>query len=460
LYCYIILDELHQRQVKASSATTTTIGGETTAAIAASVESAVVAGSLRRGDLLPPVRSLARELGVSPTTVAAAYRELRVRGIVTTAGRRGTRIAQRPPLSLRATAAVPAASLHDLWSGTPDPELLPRLAPLLRGLDDDREPTYGTFAKLPELVELVQDEFLRDGVPADGIAVVSSTLDGLERVLQAHLLPGDAIAVEDPAFPNVLDLVAALGLRAEPVAVDEQGPRPDALADALARGARAFVVTPRAQNPTGAIVSPTRASDLRHLLQERNDVLLVEDDYFAALDWPGLQTLVEPGRDRWALLRSSSKALGPDLRCGFVAADATTLARVEGRQLLGPGWVSQLLQRLVHGLLADATVRGGLDDARRVYDSRREELKRLLADAGFDAYGSSGFNVWIPLAHEAEVVTQLAALGWAVAPGERFRIASPPAVRVTASRLDPATAGAFVDALVRATRPSDRANTA
>src|SRR5437763_12105621 len=113
--------------------------GSTSREIAASAEAAIREGLLESGDPLPTVRSLARALGASPATVNSAYRVLRERGLVIAEGRRGTRVAPRPPLRtpMRPTA-VPAADqagLRDLGIGLPDPGLLPPLPAALARVD-------------------------------------------------------------------------------------------------------------------------------------------------------------------------------------------------------------------------------------------------------------------------------------------------------------------------------------
>src|SRR5256885_16451852 len=77
------------------------ITGTRAGEISGSVEEAIRSGALAPGESLPPVRRLAEHLRVSPTTAAAAYRDLQIRGLVTASGRRGTRVTPRPPVASR-----------------------------------------------------------------------------------------------------------------------------------------------------------------------------------------------------------------------------------------------------------------------------------------------------------------------------------------------------------------------
>jgi DNA-binding transcriptional MocR family regulator len=412
------------------------IRGSTAGEIATSVEAAIRDGRLVPGAQLPTIRALAGELGVSPMTAASAYRELRRRGLVLAAGRLGTRVAPRPPLPVRAPISIPAG-VRDLASGNPDPELLPSLADALAGIDAAPR-LYVEEGKLPVLVEHATGQFAADGIAVPALAVVGGALDGVERVLQAHLRPGDRVAVEDPGFVRAYDLLRPLGLYLDAVGVDEQGMRPEELEAALGRGARAVILTPRAQNPTGAALDERRAGELRALLDARPGVLVVEDDHAAGVAGSPAFTVCSHERPNWATVRSVSKSLGPDLRLAVLAGDATTIARVEGRQLLGTGWVSGLLQQVVAAHWSDPATRKRLERAEDTYTARRQALLEALAAHGIAAYGRSGLNVWVPVAEEAPVVATLLQHGWAVTATERWRLASPPAIRITSATLEPA----------------------
>jgi DNA-binding transcriptional MocR family regulator len=404
---------------------------------------AIADDRLAPAERLPTVRELADELEVSPATVAAAYRTLKQRGLVSANRRRGTVVAAQPPLRVIGGPPLPP-NTRDLASGNPDPAMLPPLKPAFERVGTEHK-LYGGPIRLPKLVELAEADFAADDVDGD-IAVVGGALDGIERVLQTQLRPGDRVVVEDPSWPRITDLLYALGLEPEPVPVDQRGLVPDPLERALQRGARALIATPRGQNPTGAAVDTERGRSLREVLARHPDVLVVEDDYVAAVagaPYVGLHGVTA----RWAVIRSLSKVLGPDLRVAPIAGDSLTISRVEGRQLLGPGWVSHLLQQTAAQLWASRATKRLLARAERTYAERRAALIDALAAHGIVAYGGSGLGVWVPLAEEAAVVQRLLERGWAVSPGERYRFDSPPGVRITTTDLEPSEAVELAAAL-------------
>jgi DNA-binding transcriptional MocR family regulator len=388
------------------------------------------------------VRELAAGLGVSPATVAAAYRTLKQRGFVVADRGRGTSVAPLPPMRVKSAAKLPAG-VRDLSSGNPDAELLPSLAEALSRVEPEHK-LYGGPTKLAELAALAADEFAADGVAGD-IAITAGALDAVERALQTELRLGDRVVVEDPSWPRIADLVHALGFVVEPVAVDARGVDPEQLEAALRGGARAAILTPRGQNPTGAAVDQARGGDVREVLARHPDALVVEDDYVARVAGAPYVQLHAPD-GRWAVVRSLSKVLGPDLRIATVAGDALTISRIEGRQRLGPGWVSHLLQQAAAFFLRDRATARLLSRAEPTYAERRAALVSALAARGIEAQGDSGLGVWLPLADEAAAVRELLVRGWAVSPGERYRFRSAPGVRVTTADLKPAEAEALADA--------------
>ncbi|OEU94440.1 GntR family transcriptional regulator [Streptomyces abyssalis] len=421
------------------------------------MENGVRTGGLDAGQLLPPMRELAQDLGVNANTVAAAYRTLRERGLIETAGRRGSRVRPRPAVSITPREAIRAEvpdGCVDISTGNPDTGLLPALHTALASAAENaarRSALYGDPAVSEPLARAARRMLDEDGVPGGPVAVTSGALDAIERVLAAHLRPGDAVAVEDPGWGSLLDLVPALGLRTLPVTVDDLGPLPGEAARALREGARALIVTARAQNPTGAAVSPERAGRLREVLAAHPGTLLIEDDHGHGIVEEPLNTLAGP-TDHWALVRSTAKAYGPDLRLAVVTGDELTLGRLRGRQLLGPGWVSHLLQDAVLYLWETGAV--DVASVARSYGQRRDALVRALRERGVEAHGRSGMNVWVPVPDETGAAARLMQSGWAVAPGARFRLTSPPGVRLTVSPLTVGSAQELAAAVAAALRPA------
>jgi DNA-binding transcriptional MocR family regulator len=130
-----------------------------------------------------------------------------------------------------------------------------------------------------------------------------------------------------------------------------------------------------------------------------------------------------------------------------LAGDQTTVSRVEGRQAVGTGWVSYLLQQVVAALWSDQDVLRDLYKAATVYRSRRDALVAALRSNGISTDPISGLTLWVPVTDEHAVVEGLLDQGIAVSPGERFRIDSAPGVRIAFASLKeidaPGVAAAF-----------------
>jgi DNA-binding transcriptional MocR family regulator len=420
-------------------------GIRTSRELALDIEMRIRDGAIEAGEQLPTIRALAADLGVSPMTVATAYRDLRLRGVVTTDGRRGTRVTERPPVRIAGRSSIPAG-VHDLASGNPDPAFLPSLVDAFAAIDPLPR-LYGVPASSPELHELAMTRFADDGIEVASLTVVAGTLDAVDRVLGAHLRPGDAIAVEDPGYARVYDLLRGGGFDLIPMRVDDCGIVADDLAQALGRGAAGVIVTPRAQNPFGSAMDAARADALREVLASHPDVVLIEDDHAGISAGTPAQSIRPDGHRRWAISRSVSKTLGPDLRLAVLAGDDETIGRVEGRRMLGTGWVSHIIQQLVVALWSDDAVDAVTARSAEVYADRRAALITALADHGMTAHGRSGLNVWVPVPEETATVTGLLQRGWAVTAGERWRLRSGPGIRVTTAALPTDDAPAFASAL-------------
>src|SRR5210317_982218 len=101
--------------------------------VATTIGRLVASCELRAGDRLPTVRTLAKALGISPTTVSEAWRSLSSAGVITTNGRNGTRVralaGSAAPTRYRALGTGAETFRIDLSSGVPDPMLLPDLGP-------------------------------------------------------------------------------------------------------------------------------------------------------------------------------------------------------------------------------------------------------------------------------------------------------------------------------------------
>jgi DNA-binding transcriptional MocR family regulator len=401
--------------------------------LAGAVSRAIGDGVIAPGTRLPPIRTIAIELRLSPTTVSAAWALLARSGAIQTGGRRGTIVSMHRAGPVRYRRAVDAGAPVDLdlSTGIPDLALLPDISAALRRLKQPATPsTYLDDPVLPEFAEILHDDW---PFRAERITVVDGAMDGLSLIASTHLRFGDRVGVEQPSFPPLLDLLESVGAVAIPVALDDDGPRPASVRAALDAGIRALFIQPRAQNPTGASLTPARLDQLARVLR-RSDVLIVEDDSAGAVASSPALSLGRALPKQTVHIRSYSKSHGPDLRVAAMGGAADLIDPMVDRRFLGQGWTSRLLQGLLVDLLTHTPTIRTIERARRTYSFRRDRMVTRLAQAGITVGGKDGLNLWLPVRNESAALLWLVAGGIGASAGRPFLIQSAgigPHLRVT-----------------------------
>jgi DNA-binding transcriptional MocR family regulator len=315
--------------------------------LAAAVSRAIGEGDLAAGTQLPPIRQVARELGLSPTTVSSAWQLLARTGAIHTDGRRGTSVAEpratgprryRRALGPLASRRTPFAL--DLSTGIPDPALLPDLAPALRRAHGTVPGSYLDEPVLPDLEAVLRERW--PSKPAR-LTIFDGAMDALDHIATLLLRLGDRAVVENPCFPPLLDLLDALGVQALGVELDESGPRPDQLASLLESRPAAVFLQPRAQNPTGVSWTTGRTRELAEVLAAAPSTVVIEDDSAGDIASAPAVSVGATLPDRTVHIRSFSKSHGPDLRLAALSGPSSIVDGLIERRLLGQGWTSRLL---------------------------------------------------------------------------------------------------------------------
>ncbi|PRX99091.1 PLP-dependent aminotransferase family protein [Allonocardiopsis opalescens] len=357
---------------------------------------AIRSGRLRSGERLPSTRQLADQLGVSRGLVVSVYEQLLAEGYVVSAVGSGTRVADgvtgsggsAPSGAAEADPARPdPAPDIDFGYGVPDlrafctRDWLWALGDAVKTMPtaDFGDGTAEGDARLRAVLAGYHRR-VRAGCagPADTV-VVGGFRQGLAFVLGALAAHGvDRIGLEDPG-PRDHDRIARrAGLRVSAVPVDSEGIRVDRL---RAGGARAVLLTPAHQCPTGAVLSPARRRELVEWAHEVDGVIL-EDDYDAEFryDRQPVGSLQGLAPDRVVALGSVSKTLAPALRIGWVFTPPRFRDGVLTEKYLSCRGVPQLDQAALARLIESGRFDRHLRKVRDGYRRRRDALVAAVAE--------------------------------------------------------------------------------
>ena len=395
--------------------------GGRTRGLVGSLRALIVDGRLLDGDRLPAERLLAAELGLSRSTVTAAYDQLRGEGYLI--GRRGS----------GTFVAMPVVA----GTGRPDDDrdgdadlldLTVAVLPALPALADAAvEAAAGLPAHLSRagldpagLLELrveVAARYTARGAPtgADQILITSGALHGWDLLLRTFARPGAVVVTEQPTYPGVIDAALAHRVRLRPLTVDGDGWHPEDLAG-VGRPVLAHV-TFDGQNPTGLCASAATRREVLAGFGPETIVAVDETmiDYAAPLAGRFPRDVVSLG--------SASKSFWAGLRIGWIRGPASLIRRVAavraGQDLAPPVMDQMMTATLIRQVDRLIPERRASVDARRV--ALLDAIERHCPDWTV-VPPAGGLSVWVELGGGSS--TQLAIrareLGIRVTPGTRF----------------------------------------
>ncbi|MFF3691292.1 PLP-dependent aminotransferase family protein [Streptomyces sp. NPDC002187] len=379
------------------------------------VRDAIRTERLRVGERLPSSRELARMLGLSRGLVQDCYAQLQAEGYLVARVGAATQVAAGagvPPAPTTQPAAPPRMVADFRW-GVPDLSTFPLADWLWATREAARTmPTaaldYGDPRGSAVLREVMAGYLRRVRAAAadpERMVICSGYAQGLGLALRALARTGvHTVAYEDPGSPATLSSAASwAGLSAIPVPVDGYGIDVQALAST---DARAVVVTPAHQWPTGVLMSPERRLALIEWARRR-DAVVIEDDYDAEFryDREPVGALQGLAPDRVISMGTVSKSLAPALRIGWMLCPPALAEQIiEHKQLndRGSPTLDQLaLARMIESGRFDRHLRR----MRTIYAARRTALVAALAEHAPEARVTglaAGFHAVVHLGGPAD----------------------------------------------------------
>ncbi|MCX5375383.1 PLP-dependent aminotransferase family protein [Streptomyces sp. NBC_00091] len=381
---------------------------------------AIRTGRLQVGERLPSSRELARMLGLSRGLVQDCYTQLQAEGYLVTRVGSATRVAAGAGVPSAPTPPVltPPSLVADFKWGVPDLGSFPVADWLWATREAARAmPTaaldYGDPRGSAALREVMAGYLRRVRAAAadpERTVICSGYAQGLGLALRALARTGvRTVAYEDPGSPaTITSAAAAAGLSAIPMPVDGHGIDVHVLA---ATDARAVVVTPAHQWPTGVALAPERRLALIEWARRR-DAVVIEDDYDAEFryDREPVGALQGLAADRVISIGTVSKSLAPALRIGWVLCPPTLtdqITELKRRDDRGSPTLDQLaLTRMIESGRFDRHLRR----MRTVYAARRTTLVAALAEHAPEVSVSglaAGFHAVAHIdgsAHEQDVI--------------------------------------------------------
>jgi 2-aminoadipate transaminase len=286
--------------------------------------------------------------------------------------------------------------------------------PELRAAADrafERDPTgtfsYGTSAGYPRLLAWIA---AKQGVEPEQVIATNGSMQADAFLFQQLVGPGDLVVVEAPTYDRTLLSLRNLGAEILAIPLEPDGIDVEALARALAAGARPKLahVIPNFQNPAGCTLSLEKRRRLLELAAEY-DFILFEDDPYVELRFEGeqLPTMLSLDEGDAVVYASSfSKTVCPGIRVGYLVGSADLIGdirKLATSTYISPSMVSQSIvaEFCESGAIERSieTVKGALRERR---DATCAALQRELPEARF-VVPEGGYFLWVDLPEGADV---------------------------------------------------------
>ena len=367
---------------------------------------AILSGAFPAGDRLPSTRDLAEQLSISRTVVLLAYDQLLAEGFATGRGGSGTYVSkelgdnapvrEKRSAKLRlsrfgSAAVVGAAAVDsprrrspplrcDFAFGRSDTETFPFEVWRRILLRHTRKSPVRTFDYGPavgnlELREAICTHLRRSrAVVCDPteVIVVNGSQQALDLVVRVLVDRGDRVAIEDPHYNGIREVLRVAGAQLIPVPVDREGLDPAK----LPKHAKLVFVTPSHQFPTGAILPLARRLALLEWARRKNAVI-VEDDYDGEFHYEGrplesLQGLDADGRIVY--IGTFSRTVFPALRIGYLIVPKSLVPAFTAAKWLNDLHSATLEQQTLAEFITTGMYERHLRRLRRRSTARREAL--------------------------------------------------------------------------------------
>lgn len=411
------------------------------AALAERITSLVLDGRLALGTRMPAERALCTALGVSRTTVTAAYALLRDSGFVVSRQGSGSYVSLPDHAAVRTTGGGwqtewpdPDGDVIDLMCAAP-PAPLPVLQAALRSAAELLPTHSGVVAYLPYglgmLREAIADHYCARGLPTEPgqILVTNGSQGAITLVARLLCRSGDRVLVESPTYPNALDTFSNAQTRPMPVPMDERGWVPGSYENALAQlRPRLAYLVPHFQNPTGHLMAPDMLASIARAARRAGAWLLADETVVeAALDVPvppPIGATIGPADMESVLVCGSmSKSFWSGLRLGWLRGPARIV-----HELAAARAAMDLASPLLEQMAATSVLRGDqsyVEEHRRNWREQRAVLMQAV-DETFPNWTyrvpEGGLSLWLRMDDEdATVLSQRAQThGVLVHAGPRF----------------------------------------